>query len=110
LLRSVEKYLAQGAIREAPDLHPEIMASVLDFDGNRGVALWKAPAAIVALRCASVYLFHGQHSSIGRLRGGHFFVLVFVVMRGHGARVAPSHAGRNLLEPLLGATAGRLSR
>jgi hypothetical protein len=35
LLRSVEKYLAQGAIREASDLHPKTMAGVLELDGDR---------------------------------------------------------------------------
>jgi hypothetical protein len=47
----------------------------------------------------------------GSRRGPSLFVFRFAVMRGHGrVRVAPSHAERNLLEPLLGATAGRLSR
>jgi hypothetical protein len=45
------------------------------------------------------------------LRRGIFLCFRIAVMRGHGrVRVAPSHAERNLLEPLLGATAGRLSR
>jgi hypothetical protein len=39
LLRSVEKYLAQGAIREAPDLHPKMMAGVLEIDGDCASAL-----------------------------------------------------------------------
>jgi hypothetical protein len=39
LLGGVEEYLAQGAIREAPDLHPKSMAGVLKLDGERASAL-----------------------------------------------------------------------
>jgi hypothetical protein len=48
LLRSVEKYLAQGAIREAPDLHPQMMAGVLELDGGRASAL-RETAAVPAV-------------------------------------------------------------
>jgi hypothetical protein len=44
LLGSVEKYLAQGAIREAPDLHPKTMAGVLEFDGDCASALLETAA------------------------------------------------------------------
>src|SRR5260370_23627317 len=44
LLRSVEKYLAQGAIREAPDLHPKLMAGVLKLDGDCASALRETAA------------------------------------------------------------------
>jgi hypothetical protein len=46
LLRSVEKYLALDAIREASDLHPETMAGVLKLDSDRASALREAPPAI----------------------------------------------------------------
>jgi hypothetical protein len=42
LLRSVEKYLGQRAIREASDLHPKTMAGVLELDGDRTAPMWQA--------------------------------------------------------------------
>src|SRR6516164_4851717 len=44
LLGGVEEYLANGAVREAPDLHPKMMAGVLELDGDRASALRKTTA------------------------------------------------------------------
>src|SRR5262245_43458472 len=42
------KYLAQGAIREAPDLHPQMMAGVLELDGGRALRETAAVPAVHA--------------------------------------------------------------
>jgi hypothetical protein len=73
LLRSVEKYLAQGAIREAPDLHPKMMAGVLELDGDSPSAIGNMEGKHAGACAPCEVLDHAAlERGLGLVAAGHF--------------------------------------
>jgi hypothetical protein len=60
LLRGVDEYLTNGAVREIANVHPVTVTGVLDVERDRTAAMWQAPPGGhgVRLRCC-------QQASLG---------------------------------------------
>jgi hypothetical protein len=60
LLRGIEEYLADGAVRKIANVHPVTVTGVLDVERDRTAAMWQAPPGGHGIR-----LRYCQQASLG---------------------------------------------